>query len=473
MYHPSMDGSFGIFLDRAGRLSLSEQIADGIRAAIRDGRLAPGARLPSWNDLAAQLGVARGTVRTAYERLSDGQFIVAAGAAGTRVARRPPAKRPDPEPPRAREALRAFPTGATQPLPFQIGVPAVDLFPTALWSRMLAQAAREAAATPMGYPDARGEPKLRAEISGYLAVARGFACHPSQVFVTNGYAGAFGIAMRALHLHGAQAWVEDPGYPFARTALAWTGLTCAPVPVDDEGLDVAAGMTRAPDARLALVTPGQQAPLGVTLSLDRRHALLDWAHAGDRWIVEDDYLGELQLGRRAAPALASMDGRRVIHIGTFSKTISPAIRVGYLVVPHDVIGAVTEVVGTLDPAPPPSVQLAVEAYMRDGHYLRHLRRMKRAYAERRDALDAALTRLGIEHDAGALAIRIHLPDGVDDAAVARAALAEDLSPLPMSPWFATGVAPRGGLLLGVTNVPVEHAADYAERLWRIVRRQVT
>src|SRR6187402_1024051 len=144
MYHPHMDGSFGISIDRSGRLSLSEQIADGIRAAIREGRLAPGARLPSWNDLAAQLGVARGTVRTAYERLSDGQFIVAAGAAGTRVARRPPAKRPDPEPPRAREALRAFPTGATQPLPFQIGVPAVDLFPTALWSRMLAQAAREA-----------------------------------------------------------------------------------------------------------------------------------------------------------------------------------------------------------------------------------------------------------------------------------------------------------------------------------------
>jgi len=468
-----MGESFGISIDRAGRLSLSDQIADGIREAIREGRLAPGARLPSWSDLATQLGVARGTVRSAYERLADSQFIVAAGAAGTRVARRPPGTRPEPEVPPPRRAFGAFASGPSLPAPFQVGVPAADLFPTALWSRMLAQAARDAAMVPAGYPDPRGEPRLRAEIAGYLAVARGFACHPSQVFVTNGFAGALSIAVRALKLHGAQAWVEDPGYPFARTALAWAGLTCVPVPVDGEGMNVAAGIARAPDARVALVTPGQQAPLGVTLSLDRRHALLDWAHAGDRWIIEDDYLGELQLARRAAPALASMDGRRVVHIGTFSKTMSPALRVGYLVAPLDLIDQVAEVVGTLDPAPPPSVQLALEAYMRGGHYLRHLRRMKRAYAERRDALMAALTGLGIDHEPAGLAIHLHLPEGADDVVVAREALAEYLSPIPVSPWYAGGVEPRSGLLLGVTNVPPEHAAAFAERLWRIVQRQVT
>jgi GntR family transcriptional regulator/MocR family aminotransferase len=200
--------------------------------------------------------------------------------------------------------------------------------------------------------------------------------------------------------------------------------------------------------------------------------LLDWAHGGDRWIVEDDYLGELQLARRAAPALASMDARRVVHIGTFSKTISPALRVGYLVVPLDLVGQVTEVVGTLDPAPPPSVQLALEAYMRDGHYLRHLRRMKRAYAERRDALVAALTGLGIDHEPAGLAIHMRLPEGVDDVSVARDALAEYLSPIPVSPWYAGGAEPRSGLLLGVTNIPPEHAAAFAGRLWRIVQRQV-
>jgi GntR family transcriptional regulator/MocR family aminotransferase len=467
-----MDGSFGIRIDRAGRLSLSEQIADGIRAAIREGRLAPGARLPSWNDLATQLGVARGTVRMAYERLADGQFIVPAGAAGTRVAKRPPATRPEPEAIRGWESLGAFPFGAVHPAPFQLGVPAADLFPAALWSRLSAQAARAAATQPAGYPDARGEPGLRAEIAGYLAVARGFACHPAQVFVTHGYAGAFSIAMRALKLHGARAWVEDPGYPFARTALSWAGLDCVPVPVDAQGMVVATGIARAPDARVALVTPGQQAPLGATLSLDRRHALLDWASAGERWIVEDDFLGELQLARRAAPALASMDGRRVLHIGTFSKTMAPGLRVGFLVVPHDLIGPVTEVVGTLEPAPPPSVQMALDAWMRDGHYLRHLRRMKRAYAERRDALSAALVARGVAHDAGGLAILVCLPEGVDDVAVARAAVEHDLAPVPLSPWYVDAGARRQGLLLGVTNVPPAQATMLVDRLWRIVQRQV-
>ena len=465
-----MDGSFGIRIDRAGRLSLSEQIADGLRAAIREGRLAPGARLPSWSDLAIQLGVARGTVRMAYERLADGQFIVPAGAAGTRVAKRPPAMRPEPEPIRGWETLGAFPSGPVRPMPFQLGVPAADLFPAALWSRMSAQAARDAATQPVGYPDARGEPGLRAEIAGYLAVARGFACHPAQVFVTHGYAGAFSIAMRALRLHGARAWVEDPGYPFARTALSWAGLESVPVPVDAQGLDVAAGIALAHDARVALVTPGQQAPLGATLSLDRRHALLDWASAGDRWIVEDDFLGELQLARRAAPALASMDGRRVLHIGTFSKTMAPGLRVGFLVVPHCLIGPVSEVVGTLEPAPPPSVQMALETYMRDGHYLRHLRRMKRAYAERRDALSGALMARGVEHEPGGLAILARLPDGVDDVAVTRAAVEQDLAPVPLSPWYAEARARRHGLLLGVTNVPPAQATALVERLWRIVQR---
>lgn len=469
MYHPSMDGSFGIQLDRGGRQSLSGQIADGIRAAIRDGRLAPGARLPSWNDLAAQLGVARGTVRAAYERLADGQFVVPSGAAGTRVARRPPATRPATEPVRGQSSLGAFPAGAIRPMPFQVGVPAADLFPATLWSRMLAHAARSIG--PLGYPDARGEPELRAEIAGYLAVARGFACHPAQVFVTHGYAGACSIVLRALKLHGAAAWVEDPGYPFARTALGWAGVTPVPVPVDEEGLVVAEGIRRAPDAAVALVTAGQQAPLGMPLSLERRHALLDWAHSGDRWVIEDDYLGELQLARHAAPALASMDARRVIHIGSFSKTMAPALRVGYLVVPHDLIGAIGEVVGTLDPAPPPILQHALTAFMHDGHYLRHLRRMKRAYAERRAALSNALQRLGVPHDATGLSVIARLPDGVDDLTVVQAALEVDLSPVPLSPWYSGDVS-RHGLILGVTNVPAERAAGYVERLWDIVRRQL-
>ncbi|WP_291782900.1 PLP-dependent aminotransferase family protein [Luteibacter sp.] len=465
-----MDGSFGISIDRGGRLSLSEQIADGIRAAIREGRLPPGARLPSWNDLATQLGVARGTVRSAYESLADGQFVIAAGAAGTRVAKRPPTSRIVPEPAKGKESFGPFPGGATSPLPFQLGVPATDLFPAALWSRKLAQAARDAIAVPTGYPDAAGEPGLRAEIAGYLAVARGLACRPAQVFVTQGYAGAFSLVMRMIRAHGSKAWVEDPGYPFARTALGWSGVEAVGVPVDRDGLDVAAGIAKAPDVAFALVTAGQQAPLGHTMSLERRHALLDWA-AGRRWIVEDDFLGELQLVRRAAPALASMDARRVLHIGSFSKTMSPSLRMGFLVVPMDLVDAATQVAGTLEPAPPPVVQMALESFLHEGHYLRHLRRMKRAYAERREAVMGALAARSFACEASGLSVRLPLADGVDDGALAREAMAVGLSPVPLSPWFVSDAMRCSGLLLGVTNVPVDRATAHVNALLDVLARR--
>ena len=188
----------------------------------------------------------------------------------------------------------------------------------------------------MTYPDPRGDPELRKEIAAYLGLARGIRCSPSQVFVTGGFSGALGLAIRGLQLERMEAWMEDPGFPLTRTALGLAGMTVTAVPVDAEGLDVAAGVRTAAGARLAVVTPGQQAPLGMTMSLPRRLALLAWARRNDAWIIEDDYLSELQLKGRAAPALASLDhGGRVLHIGSFSKTISPALRLGFMVVPPE------------------------------------------------------------------------------------------------------------------------------------------
>ncbi|KJV28123.1 PLP-dependent aminotransferase family protein [Luteibacter yeojuensis] len=463
-----MDVSLGLRLDREARQPLSTQIADGIRAAIGDGRLAPGARLPSWNDLAAQLGVARGTVRMAYEALADAQLVVPSGAAGTRVAKRLPSPRPVPTPARARAAFGTFPSGHTSPLPFQLGVPAADLFPAPLWTRLVAQAARDTVGSAADYPDPGGEAGLRTEVAAYLAMARGLACQPSQVFITQGYSGALGAILRALRVRGADAWFEEPGYPFARTALGWAGLQAVPVPVDAEGIDIDAGRARAPHAALALVTPGQQAPLGTTMSLERRLALLEWAHAGERWIIEDDYLGELQLARRAAPALASMDADRVIHVGTFSKTMSPGLRMGYAVVPRRLVAPMREVVGTLAPAPAPLLQRAVERFLHEGHYLRHLRRMKRAYASRRDALAAALAGEGHAVEGAGLALCLPLPEGTNDVALARAAHAAELAPIPLSPWYA-GTASRPGFLLGVTNVHENAAATLAARLAALIR----
>lgn len=447
-------------VDRAARVRLSVQIHAAIGDAIRDGRLPVGARLPSWRDLAVQLGVARGTVRAAYQRLSDERMIVGRGAAGSHVAAREPAPDLSGQGP-GQAPGRPLPPGLfhsweAAPLPFQPGVPAQDEFPFKAWSRIATASARAAAAAPVGYPDPAGDAGLRGEIASYLGIARGMTCAPSQVIVTNGFAAALNLAIRGLRLEGRTAWAEDPGFPLTRIALGLAGMAVADVPVDEEGLDIDAGLRRAPEAALALVTPGQQAPLGMALSPARRAALLEWAARSDAWIVEDDYLGELQLNGRAAPALASLDGAgRVLHVGSFSKTISPALRLGFLVVPPGQAAHFGQVAACLAPAPAAGAQRAVASFMRGGHFLRHLRRMKQLYAARRTALLATLDlqrelRAGVA-PSGGLWVRLDLPDGADDRDIARRAFAAGLAPVPLSPWYASRPA-RSGLLLGVTNL---------------------
>ena len=276
MYQSAMS-PFSIDLDRTKKTPLAVQIYAGIRDAIETGKLVSDAKLPSWRDLAAQLGVSRGTVRLAYERLIDEQFAAGLGAAGTRVTGHPSAPAASVWSPEAPPMPDLFHDFGTAPLPFQMGVPAQDAFPFKLWSRVLTQEARRTAAAPVGYPDPRGDPSLRREIATYLSIARGLRCSPSQVFVTAGFSGALGLAIRGLQLEGKVAWMEDPGFPLTRTALSMAGMTAAAVPVDGEGLDVAAGIRVATGAALAVVTPGQQAPLGMTMSLARRLALLAWA----------------------------------------------------------------------------------------------------------------------------------------------------------------------------------------------------
>jgi GntR family transcriptional regulator/MocR family aminotransferase len=460
-------------LDRARKTPLATQIYTTIRAAIESGQIPPHAKLPSWRDLAAQLGVSRGTIRLAYERLIDEQLALGLGAAGTRVAERRSvsvASRWSPEEPPMPHIFHDF---GTVPLPFQMGVPAQDEFPGALWTRILTREARRSGAGPVGYPDPRGEPDLRKEIAAYLGIARGLRCSPSQVLITAGYSGALGIAIRGLGLEGREAWMEDPGFPLTRTALGLAGMRPVGVPVDAEGLDVAAGVRIAPGAALAVVTPGQQAPLGMTMSLPRRLALLEWARHKDAWIVEDDYLGELQLEGRAAPALASLDqGERVLHIGTFSKTISPALRLGFLVVPPELVGRFGNLVACLAPAPSATVQRAVAAFMHEGHYLRHLRRMKRIYASRRELLLACLRAeasgaIEVQATAGmAVVTRLHGP--VSDVDIALRARQFGLAPTPLSPWYAQ--PPRAqGLLLGVTNVKVDRLVADCRRLATLAR----
>ena len=460
-------------LDRAAKTSLAEQIRRGIGTAIESGVLAPGSRLPSWQDLAAQLGVARGTVRSAYQKLAAAQLITASRAAGTRVADRPRATIRNDQPPDPGSFMETYLEMTQGPAIFQMGVPAADVFPATLIARMRAHAVRTEAGAALTYPDPRGEPQLRQEIAGYLAMARGIECEPSQIIVTAGYASGLGLTLRALGLEGEKAWIEDPGFPFTRHGLQLAKLSVQPVPVDADGIDVSNGLDQCSDAKLVVVTPGQQAPLGGTLSLERRLKLLEWAASEGAWIVEDDYLSELQLKGRAAPALASLDrAGRVVHIGSFSKTISPTVRLGFLVAPVQCLSRFAEVAACLAPPPGPSVQLAIAEFMREGHYLRHLRRTKRAYATRRDILLQALRPhfAPQEVTSAGLAVLLGLPNGTPDLAIARECLPFGMSPAPLSTWYARPEAARSGLLLGVATAPARHMERSCDRLRTIVRR---
>lgn len=459
-------------LDRSDKTPLSEQIRKGIATAIRTGVLVPGARLPSWRDLAAQLGVARGTVRVAYEGLLYDQLIVSSRSAGTHVATGSPATMP-PDTPLDSGLLREMFRGdfSSGPAIFQMGVPDQGCFPAKLFARIRAHAVRAESDAPANHPDPRGEFELRRGIAAHLAIARGVECSPSQIIITAGFTGALGLTLRVLGLEGRTAWIEDPCFPLTRRGLEIAGMILAPVPVDANGVVVDHGLRHAPDAALAIVTPGQQAPMGSTLSLARRIRLLDWAARTQAWIIEDDYLGELQLKGRAAPALASLDrAGRVIHVGSFSKTISPTLRLGFLVAPASLAGRFAEAAACLAPAPGPSVQLATAEFLRDGHYMRHLRRAKRVYLNRSTALVDYLTRKRLDAKSAGLAVLVRLPNGASDTIIAREAFAYGLGPVPLSPWYMSPRPEHSGLLLGVATVTAERLAASCDRLHRLIKR---
>ncbi len=457
-------------LDSVGPVTLVDQIARHIEVAIAEGSLPAGGRLPSWRDLAAQLGVARGTVRAAYEKLIDRGFLITAGSAGTRVV--------DPLPaqivPTTSEAASLLPEGdfhhrSEQTLVFQMGVPAHDAFPATLWARLHRRAV-QATSLRTGYSDSRGLAELRSALASHVAIARGIECSPEQIIVTTGFRGGLAITLRAIGAMGRQAWVEDPGYPVTRLALELSGIHPIAVPVDNDGLDVGHGLRLAPRAALTVVTPGQQAPSGATLAEHRRSELLQWATESKAWIIEDDYLAELHLSGRAPNALASGSGAdRVIHIGTFSKTISPMVGIGFLVAPLPLARRLIDVATWLGAPPNVALQVALAEFLREGHYLRHLRRMRRLYAHRRRCLLETLAKHGIDTAVPAgLSVLLPLPNGFDDQRLVVEARAAGLGPAPLSPWFAAATRSRSGLLLAVANVLERKINQDCSRLLEMV-----
>lgn len=463
-----------IELDRTSKVSLSEQIRTAIYGAVELGQLAPGSRLPSWQRLADHLGVARGTVKVAYERLSDSQVIETRGPRGTRVALQPQLSlaKPQKKTPAPGAFMRTYQERISGPAIFQLGVPALDDVPEKLFALIRARnLLKIGSLSSLLYPDPRGEFDLRREIAGYLAISRNLPCSPEQVLITSGYIAGLGLVLRALDLDGKKVWMEEPGFHFARKGLERARLRIVSVPVDIDGIDVDYGIKHAPDAALAIVTPGQQAPLGVTLSLRRRLELLDWAASSGAWIIEDDYLSELQLEGRAAPALASLDQRkRVIHIGSFSKTVSPTLRLGFIVAPPELINAFAEVAATLAPAPSPVIQLATARFLHDGHYIQRVRRLKRLYVAQRNALRAQLHEHNAESVNAGLTVLLRLPDDAPDTQIARDAMTKGMAPSPLSAWFSNPAPSIRGLLLGVATAPETQVAASCDQLFKIIAR---
>jgi len=397
-------------LDPRAAAPLHAQVFDGLRARILAGELAPGARLPSSRQLARDLGVARVTVLQALDGLAAEGYVVTRAASSTRVAPELPVDlgarlgaRDAPPPPPARpprisrvaRALRAGPSGTppvgTAPRAFRPGVPALDLFPVALWARIATRCHARASAALLEGADAAGLPVLREAIAAHVTATRGVRCAADQVFITTGTQPGFDEILRLLVDPGDAVWVEDPGYLGARRAVIGARARPVPIPVDDQGLDVAAGIARAPRARAVLLAPSHQYPLGVTLALPRRLALLRWAARARAVVIEDDYDSEFHHRGRPLTALYGLDEAGcVVYVGTFSKSMFPGLRIGYVVVPPAVVDTFAAARASL-PAPASAMdQASLAVFLADGHFATHLRRMRAAYRERSEALAAAL-----------------------------------------------------------------------------------
>jgi GntR family transcriptional regulator / MocR family aminotransferase len=488
-------------LERTSGVPLYRQLYDGLREAILSGRLRPGARLPSTRVLAGDLRTSRNTVLAAFGQLLAEGYLEGRVGAGTTVVGTLPETllraRPEPAGPgrpgrRPRLSRRGallvgtravLSRGAATAHPFRPGLPGFDAFPFDLWTRLLARRWRRVPRQLLDYGEPAGYGPLREAIAAYLGEARAVSCEASQVIVVTGAQQAVDLAARVLLDPGDTAWVEDPGYQGARGALVASGIRLAPVPVDVEGLDVRRGARVAPGARLVYVTPSHQYPLGVTMTLQRRLALLEWASASGAWILEDDYDSEYRYAGRPLAALQGLDtAGRVIYAGTFSKVLFPALRLGYLVVPSDLVDAFVAARALTDRHSPSVTQAALADFIDGGHFARHVRRTRALYAERQAALvQAAQRRLGGVLEIGPAEAGMHLmswlPRGVDDRAAARAALARDVDTPPLSSFRVRPArgGERGGLVLGYAAYTPREIDDACARLALALRtlRQAT
>lgn len=437
-----------------------QRIARQLKSAIEHGELAPGSRLPASRVYAQELGVSRATVENAWGELVAQGWLERRGQAGTFVSERLSPLRGEP-------ARRPTDIAPTAPQPFQLGLPALDLFPRGLWARVMGRRLRTQTRFDLAPGDPCGEMILRRAIVDYLRLSRSIECLPEQVLVTGNYAASMRLLLRTLAQPGQHMWMEDPGFPLIRPVITGEGGVIDPVPVDEEGMDVAWAQRHYPDAHFALLTPAHQSPLGVALSLSRRRQLLAWAARHDAWIIEDDYDSEFRYRGKPLPPLKSLDApQRVIYAGSFSKSLFPALRAAWLVVPLPQVAAFRQQAELMSCSVPTLWQQTLADFIREGHFWRHLKKMRTCYAQRRQWLESALLAQGFSVVPQLGGIQLVITVNGDDRALAVKARQAGLSVQALSDWRMQSRG-EGGLLVSFTNLTSMAMATEAVRLLKV------
>jgi GntR family transcriptional regulator/MocR family aminotransferase len=458
------------------------QIYDALREAILGGKLLAGEALPSTRALSRSTGVSRNTVLAAYDLLIGEGFAETRGGAGTFVAThvaRPSTAAAEPvlEPRQlstAADALRVWwpPPDFSAARPFGPSSPALDAFPVEAWARLISRNVREDPQQLMSYGSPQGSLRLRKQIAHHLRAFRSSRCEAEQIIVTNGAQSGFYLCSMVLMDPDDPVWFEEPGYPNARLAFRARSSRIIPVPVDDSGLDIDAGRALSPKPRVIYVTPTHQWPLGGTMPVQRRLALLEYAASHGAWVVEDDYDGDLRYDGKSYASLQGLDeSHRVIHIGTFSKTIYPALRLGYAVVPPDLIDSFVAVYRAIDRFPNTLAQAVMATFMEQGMYAKHVHKMRMIYAERHELLRARIkSKLAgalVAHPSQAGLFTVtEIVNGLDDVGVVTALAAVGIDSVPLSIAY-TGRARKHGLILGHATAQLDQIRRGVDEMERV------
>lgn len=490
MTYPSEGVSSSISVDRKVNTPLHRQVYEGFRSAILLGKLRPGQPVPSSREFAALHALSRFPVLQAYAQLlAEGYFESRTGS-GTYVSSSLPERLMSASPNRHNtfqgiSGPRRLSRRSAQFPPFSLnranriwgafGVhqPAFDQFPFRIWSALITKHSRNPGAHVIHNIDPMGNRRFRNAICDYLSSSRAVRCHPDQVMVVSGSQQALDIAARVLLEPEDAAWVEEPGYHLGFSAFAAAGCQLIPVPVDREGMNIDAGIALKQNARAALVTPSHQYPLGSTMSATRRLQLLNWAQSSGAWIIEDDYDSEFRFESRPISSLQGMDANaRVIYIGTFSKVLFPSVRIGYIVIPPDLVERFAAVRLAMDIFPPYLPQEVLADFMIEGHFGAHIRKMRQVYKERRSALIDCIEQefdglLQVHGAEAGMHLAATLPAGYSDTEIAARAAEERLSLYPISQYFQQAPAMQG-FVLGFGSTPVREMKRAVEKLRTVI-----